>query len=73
MERVMKKLLTKATGLVAMGSGAAFATAPDYSTLTGAVDFSSTTTAVLTVAAALIVVYVTFKGAKLIMSAVRGS
>ena len=69
----MKKLLSKATGLVALASGAAFAEAPDYATLTGAVDFSTTTAAVLTVAAALIVVYVTFKGAKLIMTAVKGS
>ena len=69
----MKKLLSKATGLVALGSGAAFAEAPDYATLTSAVDFSTTTTAVLVVAAALTIVYVTFKGAKLIMSAVKGS
>ncbi|WP_428086483.1 hypothetical protein [Candidatus Thioglobus sp.] len=68
----MKKLLSKATGLVALGSGAAFAEAPDYSTLTTSVDFSTATTAILVVAASLMVVYVTFKGAKLVMSAVRG-
>ena len=69
----MKKLLSKATGLVVMGSGVAFAAAPDYTSLTTAVDFSTTTTAILGVAAALIVVYVSFKGVKLIMAAVKGT
>ena len=69
----MKKLLSKATGLVALASGAAFADAPDLSSLTAAVDFSTVITAILVVAAALTVVYVTFKGAKLVMTAVKGS
>ena len=69
----MKKLLSKATGLVALASGVAFADAPDLSSLTAAVDFSTVITAILVVAAALTVVYVTFKGAKLVMTAVKGS
>ena len=44
----------------------------DLTTLTTAVDFSSTTTAVLGVAAALIVVYIAWKAAKMVISALRG-
>lgn len=45
---------------------------PDLTSLTTAVDFSTVTTAVLAVAAALIVVYIAWKGAKMVISAVRG-
>lgn len=44
----------------------------DLTALTAAVDFSTTTTAVLGVAAALIVVYIAWKAAKMVISAVRG-
>ena len=44
----------------------------DLTSLTTAVDFSTTTTGVLGVAAALIVVYIAWKAAKMILSAVRG-
>lgn len=50
----------------------AHAVGPDLSTLTAAVDFSTVTTAVLGVAAALIVVYIAWKGAKMVLAAVRG-
>lgn len=44
----------------------------DYSELVDAVDFSTVATGVLGVAAALIVVYITIKGVKLMMGFVRG-
>lgn len=50
----------------------AMAAPPDLTSLTTAVDFSTVTTAVLAVAAALIVVYIAWKGAKMVISAVRG-
>lgn len=63
-------------GLAALGlsfaSLPAVAAPPDLTSLTTAVDFSTVTTAVLAVAAALIVVYIAWKGAKMVISAVRG-
>lgn len=63
-------------GLTALGlsfaSLPAVAAPPDLTSLTAAVDFSTVTTAVLAVAAALIVVYIAWKGAKMVISAVRG-
>lgn len=56
----------------ASASGMALAAGPDYTTLTTAVDFGSTSTALLAVAAALVVVYITWKGAKLVLQAVKG-
>lgn len=53
-------------------AAAASAVPVDLTSLTTAVDFSSTTTAVLGVAAALIVVYIAWKAAKLVIAAVRG-
>lgn len=50
----------------------AHAAGPDLSTVTAAVDFGTVTTAVLGVAAALIVVYIAWKGAKMVIAAVRG-
>lgn len=44
----------------------------DYSDLVDAVDFSTVATGVLGVAAALITVYITIKGVKLMMGFVRG-
>jgi len=63
-------------GLAALGlsfaSLPAVAAPPDLTSLTTAVDFSTVTTAILAVAAALIVVYIAWKGAKMVISAVRG-
>lgn len=47
------------------------ATPPDYSSLTGAIDFSSVITGVMAVAAALIGVYVAIKGVRFIMDHVK--
>lgn len=57
------------SGLVALP---VLAAGPDLSTLTAAVDFGTVTTAILGVAAALIVVYIAWKGAKLVLGAVKG-
>lgn len=50
----------------------AHAAGPDLTTVTTAVDFGTVTTAVLGVAASLIVVYIAWKGAKMVIAAVRG-
>lgn len=70
----MKKLFIRAGLPVALGSfaGAANAVAVDLTSLTTSVDFSTTTTAILGVAASLIVVYIAWKAAKMVVSAVRG-
>lgn len=51
----------------------AFAAGPDLSTLTAAVDFGTVTTALLGVAASIIVVYIAWKGAKMVIGAVKGA
>ncbi len=51
----------------------AFAAGPDLSTITSAVDFGTVTTAILGVGAAIVVVYIAWKGAKMVISAVRGA
>jgi hypothetical protein len=50
-----------------------FAAGPDMTSLTTAVDFGTVSTAILAVCAALVVVYVVFKGAKLVIGAVRSA
>lgn len=61
--------------LTVLGSVSAFAAggpaAPDLSALTP--DFTTVTTGVLAVAAAVVGVYVTWKGAKILIGAVRGA
>lgn len=51
----------------------AFATGPDMSGLTGAVDFSTVTAAVLSIAGLLAVVYVATKGAKIGLQMLKGA
>lgn len=51
----------------------AFAVGPDLTTVTSAVDFGTVTTAILGVAAAVVVVYLAWKGAKMVIAAVRGA
>lgn len=50
-----------------------FAAGPDLSTITAAVDFGTVTTALLGVGAAIIVVYIAWKGAKMVIGAVKGA
>ena len=59
-------------GGLALVASSSYAVGPDLSTLTAAIDFGTVTTAVLGAAAALIVVYIAWKGAKMVISAVRG-
>lgn len=71
----MKKLALAATALAVMG-GTAFAqetTPPDFSTLTGAVDYSTVITAIMTIAAGLVGVYLAMAGARLVLSMLRRS
>lgn len=69
----LKKVVIGAVAAIAgFVSAGAQAAAVDLTSLTTAVDFSTTTTAVLGVAAALIGVYIAWKAAKLVISAVRG-
>lgn len=56
-----------------VAAGSALAAGPDLSTITGAVDFGTVTTALLGVGAAIIVVYIAWKGAKMVISAVKGA
>jgi len=69
----MKKLLVAAFGLVTgLFATAVLAAPPDLTSLTTAVDFSTATTAILAVAAALIVVYIAIKASKFVLNMVRG-
>ena len=67
----MKNFFSKVLPLLAL-SGAASAAPVDLSSLSAAVDFSSATVAILAVGAALITVYIAWKAAKMVISAVRG-
>lgn len=68
--RKAKTATVAAVGMVASGVASAQS---DYSTLTGAVDWSDVGAAILTVFAAIVGVLVVFKGGKLILRAVRGA
>lgn len=56
-----------------VAAGSAHAAGPDFSTLTAAVDWGTTTAALLGIAAGVAVLYMTWKGAKMIVSAIRGA
>lgn len=68
--KMLKKL-----GLVSVSAAplSSFAAGPDLSTITAAVDFGTVTTALLGVGAAIIVVYISWKGAKMVIGAVKGA
>lgn len=69
----LKSLKKIVAGFGLLGvAGAASAAPVDLTSLTTAVDFSTTTTAVLAVAAGLIVVYIAWKAAKMVIGALRG-
>ncbi|WP_018507905.1 hypothetical protein [Thiobacillus thioparus] len=62
-----------AVGTAAMvAAGNAMAVPPDYTSLTSAIDMSTTSAALLLAAAALIGVYILWKGATMIMGAFKG-
>lgn len=64
---VAAALLAGAVSVPAFAAG----TAPDMTALTGAVDFSTVTAAVLAIAGLLATVYVAIKGARLGLSMIR--
>lgn len=70
----MKKLLA-ASALVALSAGAVFAqetgTGPDFSTLTGSIDYSTVITAIMQVAAGIITVLLAISGAKFVLGMIR--
>lgn len=66
----MKKLLSFVALLVGMVSSA-FALPPDFSTITGAVDFSTVVTGVMAVAVAIVGVYLAARGARMLLAFVR--
>lgn len=57
---------------LAFVSSSAWAVPVDLTSVTSAVDFSTVVAALLLVAAALAGVYIAWKGAKMILSAIRG-
>lgn len=66
------KLMVGATGLALAGGAAAQETGPDLSSLTSQINFGTVIVALLAVAAALAGVYIAWKGAKMILAAIRG-
>lgn len=56
----------------AASAGSAFAAGVDYSTLTSAFDLGTTQTAVMAIAAVLAGLYVAIRGAKTVLSMIRG-
>jgi hypothetical protein len=70
----MQKFARRAgVAAVSLIAAPAFAVAPDYSLLTSSIDLTSTSSALLLAAAALIGVYILWKGAKMIMGAFKGN
>jgi len=67
---VIEKAL--AAGGLTMASVSAFAVAPDFTSLTASIDFSTAISAILLVMAALAGVYIIMKGGDLILSKLRG-
>ena len=66
-------MLKKIAGVVvSVAPMAAFAAGPDLTPLTSAVDFGTVTTAVLSIAGLLAVVYVAVKGATIGLAMLRG-
>ena len=70
----MKKRLFARLAAIALatGSGMAFATGPDLTSLTSAVDFGTTTTAILAIAALLAAVFVAIRAAKTVLGMIKG-
>ncbi len=75
--RIAENRVVQAGGLVAVGSllvSDAFATTPtDLPSLASSVDFSTVQTALLTIAAAILVVLVAWAGIKFVLKAVKAA
>lgn len=69
----MRNMFKKASAaLILAASGAAMAAPPDFSTMTGQIDWTTATAAVLLVAGGLAALYVVFTGSGLINSKIKG-
>jgi hypothetical protein len=70
----MKQRLFKHLAVIALATGSAvsMAAGPDMTALTSAVDFGTTTTAILAIAALLAGVYVAIRAAKTVLGMIRG-
>lgn len=69
----MKNVFKKAGAVVAsLAAGSAMAAGPDLTPLTSAVDFGTVTTAVLSIAGLIAVVYVAVKGAQIGLAMLKG-
>jgi hypothetical protein len=71
---IMKKRLFAHLAVIALatGSGMASAAGPDLTSLTSAVDFGTTTTAILAIAALLAAVFVAIRAAKTVLGMIKG-
>lgn len=72
-KQMLFAILALALGLIGASAHAADPTAIDYSILTNQVSFTSVSLALLGVAGSIAVVYITWKGAKMILGAIRGA
>lgn len=71
--QTLKKTVLGAVALVTGFFASVASAAPvDYTSLTSSVDFSTTIAAILLVSAALMGIYIAWKGAKMIIHAVKG-
>ena len=70
----MKQKLLKHLGVIALatGPGLSMAAGPDLTALTTAVDFGTTTTAVLAIAALLAAVFVAIRASKTVLGMIKG-
>lgn len=59
--------------VAAAAAGSAAAAGPDFSPITGAVDWGSVVTGILAVAALAAAVYVAVRGAKMLLGMIRGA
>ncbi|ASU40249.1 hypothetical protein hmeg3_19440 [Herbaspirillum sp. meg3] len=72
MNKFVKRSVAAVVTTVAAGSAMAAGGGPDMTGLTSAVDFGTVTTAVLSIAGMLAVVYIAVKGAKIALAMLKG-
>ncbi len=72
MNKFVKRGVAAVATAVVAGSAMAAGGGPDMTGLTSAVDFGTVTTAVLSIAGMLAVVYIAVKGAKIALAMLKG-
>ena len=72
MKKITQKILS-AIALLAFGISQSYAVEPDYSGLTAAASFENAIAAILAVFGVVVALYVIIKGAKLVLSAIKGA